>query len=377
MRIRKLIWILAGCCLLSGCRSGNANLSEKNVSDTEVTEESAESRKETEQDFPQRIQEDVGENVHIDAECVYPENFPEGKGLKAVQSGSTLWEQREQIVDKFAKGNPVLDVEETSYDDFQSESYTLTETTGISITSENVLNYFSDQATYILNTIMEDDRFDTYNGNEFQTTTDLAFISQEEAWNQIKSFLQEIGVEVTDAYTCYVMDYKTMQQEEEKIYQLLQEEDTKTFEKKEQWSADDDSYYFKTSIAWNGYPVIPYMSGEGNDEQNVSVVYDKSGIISMMIIGHYPMQEKEEVDIESPVKVAELLAEPLNNIISDTTYEIQKLTLCQVVIGKNHETGMAEIVPCWKCSVQVKNNQEDPGYTTYYYYNAETLESIS
>ena len=148
MRIRKLIWILVGCCLLSGCRSGNANLNEKNVSDTEVTEESAESRKETEQDFPQRIQEDVSENVHIDAECVYPENFQEGKGLKAVQSGSTLWEQREQIVDKFAKGNPVLDVEETSYDDFQSESYTLTETTGISITSENVLNYFSDQATY-------------------------------------------------------------------------------------------------------------------------------------------------------------------------------------------------------------------------------------
>ena len=184
-------------------------------------------------------------------------------------------------------------------------------------------------------------------------------------------------MEVTDAYTCYVMDYKTMQQEEEKIYQLLQEEDTKTFEKKEQWSADDDSYYFKTSIAWNGYPVIPYMSGEGNDEQNVSVVYDKSGIISMMIIGYYPMQEKQEVNIESPVKVAELLAEPLNNIISDTTYEIQKLTLCQVVIGKNHETGMAEIVPCWKCSVQVKNDQEDPGYTTYYYYNAETLESIS
>ena len=35
MRIRKLIWILVGCCLLSGCRSGNANLSEKNVSDTE------------------------------------------------------------------------------------------------------------------------------------------------------------------------------------------------------------------------------------------------------------------------------------------------------------------------------------------------------
>ena len=311
MRIRKLIWILVGCCLLSGCRSGNANLNEKNVSDTEVTEESAESRKETEQDFPQRIQEDVSENVHIDAECVYPENFQEGKGLKAVQSGSTLWEQWEQIVDKFAKGNPVLDVEETSYDDFQSESYTLTETTGISITSENVLNYFSDQATYILNTIMEDDRFDTYNGNEFQTTTDLAFISQEEAWNQIKSFLQEIGVEVIDAYTCYVMDYKTMQQEEEKIYQLLQEEDTKTFEKKEQWSADDDSYYFKTSIAWNGYPVIPYMSGEGNDEQNVSVVYDKSGIISMMIIGHYPMQEKEKIDIESPVKVTELLEEPL------------------------------------------------------------------
>ena len=98
MRIRKLIWILAGCCLLSGCRSGNENLSEKNVSDTEVTEESAESRKETEQDFPQRIQENVSENVHIDAECVYPENFQEGKGLKGFSpevpfgnNGNRLW----------------------------------------------------------------------------------------------------------------------------------------------------------------------------------------------------------------------------------------------------------------------------------------------
>ena len=102
MRIRKLIWILVGCCLLSGCRSGNANLNEKNMSDTEVTEESSESRKEIEQDFPQRIQEDVSENVHIDAECVYPENFQEGKGLKAVQSGREIrywmWKRRHMMI---------------------------------------------------------------------------------------------------------------------------------------------------------------------------------------------------------------------------------------------------------------------------------------
>ena len=78
--------------------------------------------------------------------CISLSNFL-GRVKRGLKSGSIpgkypFGNEREQIVDKFAKGNPVLDVEETSYDDFQSESYTLTETTGISITSENDFKLF-------------------------------------------------------------------------------------------------------------------------------------------------------------------------------------------------------------------------------------------
>ena len=225
-----------------------------------------------------------------------------------VQSGDTLWDCKESIVEKFTKGQPVMDVRDTNYGDFQSKSYTLTENTGIYIATANVLNYFSDQSAYVLNTIMDDTRFSDYNGNLYQQRTDLDFMSQDDAWNQVSSFLNEIGVEVSDDYTCYVMEYSTMEQEEDKIYQALQEQDMKPFEKKEQWTVEDDSYYFKTHLVWNGYPVIPYMSGEGIDEQNVSIVYDKTGITSLTVNGDYPMEMKNEIDIKSPEKVLENIA---------------------------------------------------------------------
>lgn len=368
--------ILFGCCFLAGCRAGGdkgIGMQESNMNTEYGVSENGEK---TSSEFLDRIQKNVSENVKINAECMYPEGFVAGKAIKVVQSGDTLWDCKESIVEKFTKGQPVMDVRDTNYGDFQSKSYTLTENTGIYIATANVLNYFSDQSAYVLNTIMDDTRFSDYNGNLYQQRTDLDFMSQDDAWNQVSSFLNEIGVEVSDDYTCYVMEYSTMEQEEDKIYQALQEQDMKPFEKKEQWTVEDDSYYFKTHLVWNGYPVIPYMSGEGIDEQNVSIVYDKTGITSLTVNGDYPMEMKNEIDIKSPEKVADLLSGVLKDIISEATYEIQKVVLCQAIIGVDHETGIAEIVPSWKCSVLVKSGEDDPGYIKNYYYDAETLKNI-
>ena len=85
---------------------------------------------------------------------------------------------------------------------------------------------------------------------------------------------------------------------------------------------------------------------------------------------------EKEINIQSPQKAAERLSDVLKNIISEETYEIQKITLCQAIIGTDHETGMAQIVPSWKCSVLIKAGETDPGYVKNYYYDAETLENI-
>lgn len=374
MKIYKIAAILLSCCVLIGCESGV-----EKVADTKEQNEATQegTTKEEKSEFPNTIQLDVSENVTVNAECFYPEDFVEGEGVKVIQSGNTLWDSREHIVEMFAKGQPIIDKETTDFDEnYQTENYSLTETTGLYISTVNVLNYFSEQATYILNTIMDDERFSDYNGELYQKRKDLDFISQDEAWNQVKSFLNEMGVEVSNDYTCYVMDHVTMEQEENNIYQMYQADDVKAFEKKEQWTVDDDCYYFKTRLVWEGYPVIPQITGEGIDEENVAVIYDKTGIISLNVNGHYPLKKEKEISVQSPQKVAERLANVLKDIISETTYELQQIELCQAVIGMNHETGVSKIVPAWKCSVLVKNGEDDPGYIKNYYYDAETLENI-
>lgn len=374
MKKYKIAAILLTCCFLTGCQAGTekaADTKEQN----EATQEG--STKEEKSEFPDTIQLDVSENVKVNAECFYPEDFVEGEGVKVIQSGNTLWDSREHIVEMFTKGQPIIDKETTDFDEnYQTENYSLTETTGLYISTVNVLNYFSEQATYILNTIMDDERFSDYNGELYQKRKDLDFISQDEAWNQVKSFLNEMGVEVSNDYTCYVMDHVTMEQEENNIYQMYQADDVKPFEKKEQWTIEDDCYYFKTRLVWEGYPVIPQITGEGIDEENVTVIYDKTGIISLTVNGHCPLKKEKEISVQSPKKVAERLANVLKDIISETTYELQQIELCQAVIGMDHETGVSEIVPAWKCSVLVKDGEDDPGYIKNYYYDAETLENI-
>lgn len=374
MKICKMAMVLLGCCFLTGCEPDIEKTADTK-GQNEATKEDSENEEKSE--FPDTIQMDVSENAKLNVECIYPEEFVDGKGAKTIQFGNTLWDSREHIVKMFTDGQPIIDVERTTFDeDYQSENYTLTESTGLYISTGNVLNYFSDQSTYVRNTIMDDIRFSDYNGDLYQKRRDLDFMSQDVAWNQVKSFLDEMDIEVSNDYICYVMDHVTMEQEENNIYQMFQEEDMGSFEKKGQWTVEDDCYFFKSHLVWEGYPVIPYITGEGVDEENVTVIYDKTGIISLTVNGYCPIKLENEINIQSPQKVAERLSDVLKNIISEATYEIQQITLCQAIIGFDHETGIAEIVPSWKCSVLVKEGEDDPGYVKNYYYDAETLENI-
>lgn len=82
MKIYKIAAILLTCCFLAGCQSGTekaADTKEQN----EATQEG--STKEEKSEFPDTIQLDVSENVKVNAECFYPEDFVEGEGVKVIQ----------------------------------------------------------------------------------------------------------------------------------------------------------------------------------------------------------------------------------------------------------------------------------------------------
>ena len=166
-----------------------------------------------------------------------------------------------------------------------------------------------------------------------------------------------------------------MSEEEKKAIARAEEEDTKIPTAKTQWTEDDDCYYFMTYTTWQDYPVLPPVMGEGFDENNVSVIYDKNGIQSLSINGYYPLELKNEVEVVSPEMVLKALEKYLGNIISDDIYEVQRISLCQKVVHVNPDKHSAEIEPVWECRVLVKNSDSpDSSYLQKIYFHAETLK---
>lgn len=103
--------------------------------------------------------------------------------------------------------------------------------------------------------------------------------------------LDKLGVDVSDDVICYVMEHSIMCEEEKKRLPELRRK-TQNSDCKTQWTEDDDCYYFMTYTTWQDYPVLPPVMGEGFDENNVSVIYDKNGIQSLSINGYYPLELK-------------------------------------------------------------------------------------
>ena len=165
------------------------------------------------------------------------------------------------------------------------------------------------------------------------------------------------------------------QTEEKKAIARAEEEDTKIPTVKTQWTEDDDCYYFMTYTTWQDYPVLPPVMGEGFDENNVSVIYDKNGIQSLSINGYYPLELKNEVEVVSPEMALKALEKYFGNIISDDIYEVQRISLCQKVVQVNPDKHSAEIEPVWECRVLVKNSDlPDSSYLQKIYFHAETLK---
>ena len=68
----------------------------------------------------------------------------------------------------------------------------------------------------------------------------------------------------------------------------------------------------------------------------------------------------------------------IENIISEDSYEIQKMTLCQKVKYVDVEKNKGEIIPAWECQVLViPEEMPENQYLRKIYFNAETLEAIA
>lgn len=325
--------------------------------------------------FTDSMQEDLSEQIKVNAQFVYPQSCKNGKGVQAVLGENLFWDRQDEISGILLQDRQITNEFANDYGAQKRKVYEAADGTILSIYNNNYLNYATDQSIYINNALYSDSRFDDYNGDKYLNKTDLDFMPQDEAWANVKAVLDKLGVEISDSVTCFVMEHSVMEEEEAAVIARAEAEDTKSPMKKEQWTDMDDCYYFKTRTSWEGYPVLPVIMGEGYDEDNVSVIYDRNGIQLLYINGYYPLEKKNVITIQSPEAAVWKLKEYLENVISSDLYEIQKITLCQKIMQMDADDHTAEIKPVWECSVLVKSGEpSDDGYIQKIYFDAETLK---
>lgn len=328
--------------------------------------------------FPENMVEELTEQIKVSAKFIYPESCKNGKGAEVQLGGKMFWDRQDEIAKLLIQDREIANEYIDDYGIEKFKTYEVTENnTILVISNNNYLNYATNQSAYINNVLFSDVRFDDYNGNRYQDKTDLAFMPQKEAWEKVCGVLDELGVEISEDVTCYVMEHAVMREEEAAAIARAEEEDTKIPTAKTQWTEEDDCYYFTVRTAWQGYPVLPPVMGEGFDENNVSAIYDKNGIQSLIINGYYPLELKNEIELQSPTAAIRELEEYIGNIITNDIYEVQKVTLCQKVLLLNPEKQSADIEPVWECSVLVKSGDSpEDSYLQKIYFHAGTLKVI-
>ncbi|RDU24509.1 hypothetical protein [Anaerosacchariphilus polymeriproducens] len=237
------------------------------------------------------------------------------------------------------------------------------------------IEWSSDYAMNVLNTIKSDPQYDDYNADLYLKDKNLAFMSQADAFNKVKSTLNKLNIEVSDRYVCYVMDYRIMEEQED-VKNAFGEE--KKEEKKAQWTEDDNLYYFRIQRIYNDILIVGDEVFANSPNQNMLVMYNKGGIQKITIMDYYDITEKEnEINLITVEDAIEKIKQKYDAVISEDKISITNIELCMKTINQDTNGGKAIIVPAWK--FQITTKVEDPEiepYSENVLINAETGKEI-
>lgn len=103
--------------------------------------------------------------------------------------------------------------------------------------------------------IRTDKRFGSYNLDKFSMTDEFDFISRKELFDKLKrAFNQGVGIEISDSYDGYALDYRIMEKEQAENLELMGPKD--------EWSEEDNAYFFELYQELDGVPIC--KSGYGD-----------------------------------------------------------------------------------------------------------------
>lgn len=191
-------------------------------------------------------------------------------------------------------------------------------------------------------------KFDDYNADKYSTKEDLPFESRQDAYSQIEDFLKSLGLDADFEYVSYSLDHSTLQSEE---VHYDMDGNIDSGEYKDEWTQEDDCYYFAIRQVFNGIPVYyPYVKSFINEDVEnypIDAMIDNTGIFKLHVDQIYDFTGEEKIDsVVEFDAVFDAVSEKYNDILSDSSYVFDIAELVYYV-DLSSDDGTYEAYPIW------------------------------
>ncbi len=209
------------------------------------------------------------------------------------------------------------------------------------------LAYGTRFSTYVCSAFRLQQGYSDYNAYKYSTDNEFNFATQEQAFEAVKSALLSMGIDIGDQYVCYALDH-TIMQEEEYLMDINGQEATAQY--KDQWTEDDDSYYFIINQSFDDIPSyhVYYEAFPMVAEENapVQVIYNKDGIQFLNIERVFSFTEGNGVyELKNFSDIAQVIQNKYGMILGSSTYEVTSATL--YYMENKIADNQYEVLPVW------------------------------
>lgn len=323
-------------------------------------------------EFPETYQKKVDDKLEFDVEVICREGIAAEGVSMATASIMSLDQQKiyqyfmgesdnvkKEVIDNYKGIDGQISVLTSYTDDNGCELWT----------ADKEGAYTKPLFDYIQNCFFIDKYSDNYNEELYSRTSDLSFMSREEAWENLKNNMKEMNLDVSGIRekAVYSLDVDTLQKEETCI-----DLDGNVVEKEmnPNWTKEDEGYYYFLTQEFEGLPVYEeYGVGMGEGQIDISplVVYQtKDGICYYNISGCYTFQKQEGVyQLASFNTIMDTLEEKYTGTVNTNPLKVEKAVLYEYPI---HEEGNTyTLFPVWICTLAEQGiNDDKESYISYF-----------
>lgn len=215
-------------------------------------------------------------------------------------------------------------------------------------------------SNHILHSFHLEDRDERYNAHKYSLKREFEFATREQAFNDIKDKLSQMGINIENEYKAYALDYETMKKEEYAMG-IDGNEDRSVY--KDSWTKDDNCYYFVINQRYDNLPVYHLygdMSTRKEDSTSpIKVLYTKDGIDRIDIEKMFTFNnEGKEVDILPFDKITDNIVAQLKKEEvyreKEVLYRVKKSEL-NYMVDKASDLGSCKVKPVWIVDIDLCN----------------------